>query len=98
MSEPLDSILSPQEDRRDVPGETAVPPPGEQVAQQPWEPTEQLARLVKGGVTVTLRITPYLITIWMLGGPELRWEVRKAARWIPWAVRYAGWWLNQRSI
>lgn len=93
MSDDLDLHPLASEDRRDVHDETAVPPLGE----YQWEPNERLTRLIKGGVTLTLRATPYLITIWLFGGDELRYEIRKHARWIPWAIRYAGWWLNQRS-
>lgn len=70
----------------------------EQLAETAWTPSSRLARLVSGGVTFTLKVTPYAITFWLFAPDELRYEIRKLSRWLPWGVRYALWWLKQEGL
>jgi hypothetical protein len=64
---------------------------------QKWEPPSKIARMVREGITVTLQITPYLLTFWILAPDDVRYEIRKQARWIPYAIKYATWWLKQNA-
>jgi hypothetical protein len=77
-----------------LPRETKELPPFTVVE---WKPPSRAARLIQGGVTITLRITPYLITAWIFAPAEVKYELRKQSRWIPWAVKYAAWWLKQEG-
>jgi hypothetical protein len=67
----------------------------EMMAVTEWQPPSRWGKLLSAGLTLTIRVTPTAIVIWMLAGEETRYEVRKLARWIPWGVRYAAWWLRQ---
>lgn len=66
-------------------------------AEVRWKPPSRASRLLTHGLTITLRITPYLITAWIVAPAEVKYELRKQARWLPWAVRYAAWWLRQEG-
>ena len=69
-------------------------------AQYKWDDVNRnpsLARLVAKGVTVTLRITPYAIMIWLFAPDDVRYQAKKYVRYLPWAVRYAVWWLKQNG-
>jgi hypothetical protein len=71
-----------------------IPPP---FVTAPWQPPSRLAKAIQGGVTITLRITPYLITAWIFAPADIKYEIRKQSRWLPWAVKYAAWWLKQEG-
>ena len=76
------------------PVETKGIPP---FTEQRWEAPSKVSRMIQDGITITLRITPYLITAWIFAPDEVRYELRKQVRWIPWAVKYAVWWLKQEG-
>ena len=53
--------------------------------------------IVDKTINVTLRLTPYAITLWIFAPEDLKYSVRKNLRYLPWAVRYAIWWLKQSA-
>jgi hypothetical protein len=80
-------------------------PPFETKDQTPfaslkWDSTksgDKITNMVSKGVTLTLKITPYAIMIWLFAPAELKYEARKHLRYLPWAVKYAVWWLKQNG-
>jgi hypothetical protein len=70
----------------------------EMMATAEWHPGERLARLMGKGFTLTISVAPTAIIVWALAPEELRYELRKLARWLPWGVRYALWWLKQEGL
>lgn len=78
------------------PGGTG-PEPGPPFASVPWQAPSRLARLLTRGIVITISVSPSLLLMWVLAPPELKYELRKQARWLPFAARYASWWLRQRG-
>jgi hypothetical protein len=64
----------------------------------PWKPPSRAARMLSTGITLTIRFAPTMIFIWMVGPEEFKYQVRKQARWLPYAARYAAWWLKQEGF
>jgi hypothetical protein len=77
-----------------VPRETLGTPPFLTV---PWQAPSRLAKLLSSTVTITLRVGPTMLLMWMIAPPELKYELRKQARWLPYAAKYAAWWLRQEG-
>jgi hypothetical protein len=63
----------------------------------PWQPPSRLARMLTSTVSLTIRFGPTLIVMWMIGPESLKYEIRKQARWLPYAAKYAAWWLRQEG-
>lgn len=70
----------------------------EMMATAEWQPSERLTKLMGKGFRLTLSVTPTAIIVWALAPAELKYELRKLARWLPWGVRYAVWWLRQEAL
>lgn len=78
-----------------VPRETKSEPP---FLVQPWHPPSRLAALLSSTVTITLRVGPTMLIMWMVAPDELKYQVRKQARWLPYMLKYAAWWLRQEGF
>lgn len=78
-----------------VPRETKGEPPP--FLSVPWQPPSRLAKLLGSTVTITLRVGPTMLLMWMIAPAELKYELRKQARWLPYAAKYAAWWLRQEG-
>jgi hypothetical protein len=61
------------------------------------ETNPSLLHLSARAIRLTLTITPTLLVCWVLLPGEVKYELRKQIRWLPWAVRYAAWWLRQEG-
>jgi hypothetical protein len=77
-----------------VPRETKEIPP---FLTQPWKPPSKFAKMLNGSINITLRIGPTAIVMWMIAPQEFKYAVRKQARWIPYFVKYAAWWLEKED-
>jgi hypothetical protein len=77
-----------------VPRETKDMPPFLTV---PWQAPSRLAKLLSSTVTITLRVGPTMLLMWMIAPAELKFELRKQARWLPYMAKYAAWWLRQEG-
>lgn len=91
-------------------GDTGNPYPG--ISSPPFETKDQtpftaikwdisneqkISRLIAKGVTVTLRITPYAILIYLFAPDDFKYEAKKHMRYLPWAIKYVVWWLKQNA-
>jgi hypothetical protein len=77
------------------PHETKGEPP---FAATDWRPPSRFGRLLSGRtLIVTLEVTSSALLIWILAPDEVRYQLRKQVRWLPWAARYASWWLRQEG-
>jgi hypothetical protein len=73
-------------------------PPFETKDQPPFAAIKFKApSAIETGISLTLRITPYAIMVWLFAPDELKYEARKYVRYLPWAIRYAIWWMNQHA-
>jgi hypothetical protein len=77
-----------------TPHETNALPPFVSV---PWQPPSRASRMLSTGITLTIRFVPTAIFIWMVGPDELKYQVRKQVRWLPYLAKYAAWWLRQEG-
>jgi hypothetical protein len=77
-----------------VPRESLVTPP---FAVQSWQPPSKFAKLLGDSITITLRIGPTMLVMWMVAPDEFKYQIRKQARWLPYLVKYAAWWLRQEG-
>jgi hypothetical protein len=74
--------------------ETKPEPP---FASTSFSPPPRLARLLARGAVITISLAPTALMIWVFAPDELKYELRKQIRWLPWAARYAAWWLKQEG-
>lgn len=84
----------PETGKDDTRGATLGPPP---FASVPWEAPSKLAKLLVRGAVITISLTPTALLIWVLAPDEMKYEIRKQARWLPWMARYASWWLRKQG-
>lgn len=77
-----------------VPRETKM---GSPFVSVPWHPPSRFAKLLGSTVSITLRVGPTMLVMWMVAPEELKYQVRKQARWLPYLAKYAAWWLRQEG-
>jgi hypothetical protein len=63
----------------------------------PWRPPSRAARLLRSAVGLTITFGPTAMFIYMWGPDEVRYQVNKQARWLPYLAKYAAWWLKQEG-
>lgn len=71
--------------------------PGPPFAETSWRPPSRFAKFLVRGATLTITMTPTALFVWLFMPDELKYELRKQVRWLPWAARYAAWWLRQEG-
>lgn len=75
-------------------GDVTLQPP---FILHPWKPPSKFERSVERGISLTIRLTPTAIMFWIFAPDEVKYLIKSYSRYIPWAVRYMVWWLNQNA-
>jgi hypothetical protein len=73
-------------------------PPFETKDQPPFATFKfKPSSMIEKGVSITLRITPYAIMLWVFAPTEVKYQARRYVRYLPWAIKYAVWWMKQNA-
>lgn len=75
-------------------GATLAHPP---FAKTTWEAPPKTARMLARGAIITISLTPTMLLIWVLAPDDVKYEIRKQLRWLPWMAKYASWWLRKQG-
>jgi hypothetical protein len=79
-------------------GDSEIAPSPPFILTGEWTPPSKFAKYMTDGVVITIRLLPTAIVFWMFAPDELKYKMRAYSRWIPYAIRYATWWLNQKDF